>query len=279
MERSYEERASLYFYRRNRYAILLLLVLGFALGSAGYHRGGSHIFLYIGAAFAAMALWLWVRQRTVRVTGSEVDDAARRRFSAAELRRAALKELALAEEDVEGLRTELLQGYSPLGIKTEPLFRWDSQDERARSSNYQSTYVILDERHMYTYTEVRSLVDGEFYRGGRIWRFDAVAGCSLEAVPRLCMTAPEKEAGKVERPFRLLTIRGENGEKFGFAFGDTAPAARLVAAYITERIQQPEGAERSGTDRRPADAGPDIRSRRGKRAAEIGTIGDRLSDL
>ncbi|MBQ7491364.1 MAG: hypothetical protein IJT76_02015 [Clostridia bacterium] len=275
MERSYDEHAALYFRRGGGYSALFLLVLGFAVGTTGYHRGGKTVFLVIGAIFAVMAIWLWLRGARIKVTGAEVDAAARRRSVSPEaLRKAALKELALDEKKTAALQTVTLAGYTPLGIKTEPLLRWDESDGRARSSNYQQTCLLLGETLMYTYTEVRSLVDGEFYRRGRIWRFDAVTGCAAGQTARLCMTGPDKKTGQVEKPFRLLTVTGENGETFGFAFGEAeVKAAEETAGHVVRRIGTREKLPQEDGGGGPAPAGKKTK------AGEIGILVDRSGEL
>ena len=275
MERSYDEHAALYFRRGGGYSALFLLVLGFAVGTTGYHRGGKTVFLVIGAIFAVMAIWLWLRGARIKVTGAEVDAAARRRSVSPEaLRKAALKELALDEKKTAALQTVTLAGYTPLGIKTEPLLRWDESDGRARSSNYQQTCLLLGETLMYTYTEVRSLVDGEFYRRGRIWRFDAVTGCAAGQTARLCMTGPDKKTGQVEKPFRLLTVTGGNGETFGFAFGEAeVKAAEETAGHVVRRIGTREKLPQEDGGGGPAPAGKKTKS------GEIGILVDRSGEL
>ncbi|MBE6990309.1 MAG: hypothetical protein E7426_06160 [Ruminococcaceae bacterium] len=280
MERAYDERTGFYFYRKNRYSVLFLLVLGFAIGSVGYHQERGGVFLIIGIAFGLMAVWQWFRQRSVKVTGAEVDETAARCISEEKLERNAQVELALDQEDMEGLETLTLRGYAPMGIKTEPLFRVDPEDGRARSSNYQSTHFILEDTLLYTYTEVKSLIDSEFYSGGRVWRFDAVTGCGLEEMRRACVTTLRKENEKVERPFPVLMLRGENGEAFAFAFSEEfRAAAEHITQYVAQRIGAAGSADRPARGRHAAVRAPKTLSRKERRAVEIGTIGDSLDEL
>ena len=103
MERSYDERIVLYFYKKNITSALLLLILGFGIVSVGINRKDSYIFLIIGIIFAAMAVWMWIRQRFMQVKGVEVDGSADRFVENSALFTKALKELDLDEEDVRDL--------------------------------------------------------------------------------------------------------------------------------------------------------------------------------
>ncbi len=239
MERSYDERIVMYFCKKNISSALLLLILGFGIVSVGINREDSYIFIGIGVVFGVMAVWMWIRQRFISVKGTEVDDSAKKYMSKAQIRTKALKELEIDEEDIEGLDKLILKGYSPMGINTEPFFRVDREDGKARSSNYQITYFIMDETVMFTYSQTKSLIDSEFYGGEHVWRFKAIKECRIETVPKLCMTAPGKEEEKEEKTFNVLIIKGENKEIFGFAFDEEDRSiAEYIDGYINKRIQR-----------------------------------------
>ena len=277
MERSYDERIVLYFYKKNITSALLLLILGFGIVSVGINRKDSYIFLIIGIIFAAMAVWMWIRQRFMQVKGAEVDGSADRFVENSALITKALKELDLDEEDVRDLEQLTLQGYSPMAIATEPLFRVDSEDGKARSSNYQIAYFILDEEVMFTYTQAKSLVDSEYFDGGHIWRYKAITGSQIKEIPKLCMTAPEKEEGKIEKTFNVLVISGENGETFGFAFGeDDRNNAEYIMDHINKRAKKESRMRKPNSAKpRPKETLSDL-TKKDKRSYEIGIIGEEI---
>ncbi len=277
MERSYDERIVLYFYKKNITSALLLLILGFGIVSVGINRKDSYIFLIIGIIFAAMAVWMWIRQRFMQVKGAEVDGSADRFVENSALFTKALKELNLDEEDIRDREQLTLQGYSPMAIATEPLFRVDSEDGKARSSNYQIAYFILDEEVMFTYTQAKSLVDSEYFDGGHIWRYKAITGSQIKEIPKLCMTAPEKEEGKIEKTFSVLVISGENGETFGFAFGEEdRNNAEYIMDHINKRAKKESRMRKPNSAKpRPKEAPSDL-TKKDKRSYEIGIIGEEI---
>lgn len=277
MERSYDERVVLYFYKKNTTSSLLMLILGFGIISVGINRADSHIFVTIGALFGAMAVWMWIRQKYVRITGEEVDASVEKFFVEASIYANAFKEFNIEEEDIKGLEKLILRGYSPIGINTEPLFRWDNEDGKARSSNYQATLFIIDETVMFTYSQAKSLVDSEFFEGGRVWRYKAITDCEIKDIPKLCMTAPENEESKIEQTFSILLITGENKESYGFAFDDEW---RTTAEYINDCINRK--IRRENRMRKPKTPRHEVRidatslSRREKESIEIGFIGEEI---
>lgn len=279
MERAYDERTVLYFYRKNRASAILLLVLGFATGSIGLNRKGSYVFLMIGIAFVIMSLWLWVRQRFIHIKGEEVDRSVCRHMSEESVRKKALEKFDLDEEDLDDLQGLVLRGYTPLGIDTEPIFRWDTDDGTARSSNYQMTYFIMDKEIMFTYSQVRSLVDPESFDGGRVWRFNAIRSSEIGTVSKMCMTAPGRVENQAEGFFNMLFITDENNGSFGFAFAeDDRGAAEYIDGYINKMLKL-TGGIRKPSKGAAAETEKKTLSRRERRALEIGPIGGEIKEI
>ncbi len=280
MERSYDEKVILYFYRKSRASAFLLFVLGFGIGSVGFNREDSHLFFIIGILFGLMGVWLLIRQRFLKIKGEEVDRSVTRYVDGVALEKRALRELDLDKSDVEGLKKITLQGYCPIGINTEPIFRWDNDDHMARASNFQATYFILDEKIMFTYSFVKSLVDSEYYESGRIWRLVSITSASIEKVSKLCMTAPEKEEDKVEAEFNMLMITNENHEHFGFAFDEKyMEDAEMIVEYINERSKKTNGMRKPKVKKSLTEEEISNLTKKERKEIEIGLIGDSMGEI
>ena len=196
----------------------------------------------------------------------------------------ALEALNLDEEDLENLESMVITGYTVSPIKTEPLFRWDEEDQTARSSNYQMTLFLLDETIMFTYTQVHSLVDSEYADGSHIWRYAAITDCQLSKVVRRCVINPRKQEEKTEARFNEMTITGENGERYIYAFTeDQRENAELLQDVILERAAK-RARMRKANIKKSGDIhiSEDVKallSKQEKKSVDIGIIGDDLKDL
>ena len=159
MDRTYDERNLIYFCKRASSSVLFLAILAFAIGSVGYSRENGWIYMTIAVVFAAMAVWTLLKPNFIKIKGKDIDESAEKLMERTQLLKSALDAFDLEEENLENLESMVLTGYAVSPIKTEPLFRWDEEDQTARSSNYQMTLFLLDETIMFTYTQVHSLGD------------------------------------------------------------------------------------------------------------------------
>lgn len=152
--------------------------------------------MVIAVIFAAMAVWTLLKPNFIKVDGKYIDESADKLMQRTQLLKNALEALNLDEEDLENLESMVITGYTVSPIKTEPLFRWDEEDQTARSSNYQMTLFLLDETIMFTYTQVHSLVDSEYADGSHIWRYAAITDCPAQQSSTQMCYQPAQARGK-----------------------------------------------------------------------------------
>lgn len=286
MDRTYDERNLLYFCKRPNSSVLLLTILAFAMGSVGYGRESTGwIYMIMAAGFTLMAVWTYVKPRFIKIRGKDIDQTAEALMERTQLIKNALEALNLEEEDMERLESLVLTGYTAAAIKTEPLFRWDKEDDTARSSNYQMTLFLLDDTIMFSYAQVHSLVDSEYADSSHIWRYAAITDCRLGKVVRRCVINPRKEEEKTEGEFCELTITGENGEKFVYAFSeDQREDAELLRDVLLERANKRSRMRKINTkkdkdDMRISENVKALLSKQEKKSVKIGFIGDDIRDL
>ena len=284
MERTYDERNLLYFCKRANSSALFLAILAFAIGSVGYSRDNSWIYLVIAALFAAMAVWTLVKASFIKVRGADVDETSEKLMERTQLIKSAIDALDLEEEDLERLESMVVTGYTVLPIKTEPLFRWDEEDQTARSSNYQMTLFLLDETIMFTYTQVHSLVDSEYASNSHIWRYAGITDCTVGKVTRRCVVNPRKQEEKTEGKFNEMVVVGENGERFVYAFmEDQREDVEILQDTILERAQRRAKLRKANikknTDVQISESVKAMLSKQEKKSVEIGIIGDDIKDL
>ena len=240
--------------------------------------------MVIAVIFAAMAVWTLLKPNFIKVDGKYIDESADKLMQRTQLLKNALEALNLDEEDLENLESMVITGSTVSPIKTEPLFRWDEEDQTARSSNYQMTLFLLDETIMFTYTQVHSLVDSEYADGSHIWRYAAITDCQLSKVVRRCVINPRKQEEKTEARFNEMTITGENGERYIYAFTeDQRENAELLQDVILERAAK-RARMRKANIKKSGDIhiSEDVKallSKQEKKSVDIGIIGDDLKDL
>lgn len=285
MDRTYDEKNLLYFCKRASSSVFLLAILAFLMWSVGFSREeGGWIWMVIAVIFAAMAVWTLLKPNFIKVDGKYIDESADKLMQRTQLLKNALEALNLDEEDLENLESMVITGYTVSPIKTEPLFRWDEEDQTARSSNYQMTLFLLDETIMFTYTQVHSLVDSEYADGSHIWRYAAITDCHLSKVVRRCVINPRKQEEKTEARFNEMTITGENGERYIYAFTeDQRENAELLQDVILERAAK-RARMRKANIKKSGDIhiSEDVKallSKQEKKSVDIGIIGDDLKDL
>ena len=282
MSRSFDERIALYFVKNISTATLFLLVMAMLFIGVGYSRGLTNAYFLIGILL--FVLWIWQLIRTVfsEVKGSQVDASADKFRETTNLIKNAYTALNVSEEDMKEAQMLRMDGYCCLPIETEPLFRWDEEEQKARSSNYQLTCFFLDKGLFLTYTEVKSLVDTEFYEGSHIWRFAGITDVIIEKIPHRCRITNKRDSEKVEKEFDVLTIIGENGERLSYAIGE---GQMETAEYIREEVM---GTKQTQSKlRKPVrKAQPkqividyDSLDKREKNALQVGMIGDDMGDI
>lgn len=288
MDRAYDERNLLYFCKRARSSVILLLILSFGMGSVGYTKDGGEVFLVLAGAFALMALWQVLKVRIICVKGTEVDASAEKISSRVNLARNAQEALNLDKENVEPLQCIMLKGYTVQPIETIPLLRWDEDDQKARSSNWQMSLFFLDETIMFSYTEIHSLVDSEYADSNNIWRYASITECVLDTVTERCVVHSRRQEEKKEGSFNRLLIKGENGEAFAFAFDEQSrEAAELLVTWICCKIRKKARLRKPGkvgkaeeTHRERSKWLPQANlSRYEQKSLGIGFIGNRLDAI
>ena len=282
MSRSFEERIVLYFVKNISTATLFLLVMAVLFTGVGYARGLTNAYFLIGLLL--FVLWIWQLIRTIfsEVKGSQVDASAEKFKETTNLIKNAHTALNVSEEDLKDAQLLRMDGYCCLPIETEPLFRWDEAEQKVRSSNYQLTCFFLDKGLLLTYTEVKSLVDTEFYEGSHIWRFAGITDVIIEKIPQRCRITNKRDSEKAEKTFDVLTIIGENGERLSYAIG----AEQMeTAEYIRETVlgsRQSESRLRKPIRKaQPKQVVIDYDSldKREKNALQVGMIGDDMGDI
>lgn len=286
MDRAYDEKIVLYFYRKSGSSTLFLLLLGFAFTGVGAAGGGRIVFLIIGIAFIVLGVWQGIRSRFVHVGGAEVDESARKFETGSSLCQNALAALEISEEDAEHMQIETLSGYCCFPIDTQPLLRWDEEDQKLRSSNFQRTIFFADKEMFLTYSETKSLVDSEYRSAPHIWRYAGIKNVKIESAEVQCALTSDKDSKKVAKTFECLTIRGENGEYFAYSFDSSMkPEAEKIRDMIFSHISQPgsdgnnDGAgvpNRVGADRK---AGNAAGARSSNTEVSVGIIGDAMKDI
>lgn len=282
MSRSFDERIILYFVKRITTATLFLFVMAVLFTGIGYTRGITSAYFIIGIVM--FFLWIWQLGRTLfaEVKGYEVDSYAERFMQSTNLIKNAYNSLDVDEEYMADAKVLQMDGYCCAAIDTEPLYRWDQEDQTARSSNYQRTCFFLDKGLLLTYTEVKSLVDSEYNDSSHIWRIAGIRDVLIEKIPQRCRITPKKESEKIVKEFDTLTIIDENGKKLSYAIG---PEQMETAEYIRDRIlskKQTESKLRKPVKKsqpQKVSVNYDSLEKREKQALNVGLIGDELDDL
>lgn len=282
MNRSFEERIILYFVKKISTANAFLFIMSMLFSGIGYGRGLSSAYFLIGILL--FLLWIWQMFRTIftEVKGSQVDASAEKFMRTTNLVKNAYESLNVDEEDVAGAELHRMDGYCCLPIETEPLFRWDENDQKTRSSNYQQTVFFLDKGLLLTYTEVKSLVDTEFYKGSHIWRIAAITDIIIEKIPQRCRVTSKRESEKVVREFNVLTIIGENGERLSYAIGqgqmETAEyikSAVMGTKHIQSKLRKP--VRKAQPKQIVIDY--DSLDKNEQKALQVGMIGDDMGEI
>lgn len=283
MSRAFDERIVLYFIKKVSTTTMFLFVMAILFAGVGYSRGTNNPFFIIGVMMFVMWLWQLIRTLFTTVKGTEVDESVERFKSNTNLMKNAYDALNLDDDEVNNAERIQLDGYCCAPIETEPLFRWDEEEQRVRSSNYQLSCFFLDKGVLLTYTEVKSLVDTEFYENSHIWRFAGITDVAIEKIPCRCRTSSKRDGEKVEKEFDVLTITGENGEKLSYAIG---PNQMEIAEHIRDvilgenqsksRLRKPV---RKGLNTRPVAVDFDSLDKNEQKTLQVGLIGDELKDL
>lgn len=239
MERTYDEKNLIYFCKRARSSALMLLILSFGMGSIGYTRDGTHVFLVIAAVFATMAIWQFIKVKIIRVTGAEIDESATRIKERVNLVKNAAVAFNLEQDDLERLNIISFSGYTPRAIETEALLRYDNEDEKARSSNYQLSVFFLDESIMFAYTETHSLVDSEYTDSSRIWRYVTINNCEIDCEKERCLVDVNRPEERKDGTFDRIILYGENGEAFAYYYEkENTEAAELLERWLQAKIKK-----------------------------------------
>jgi len=282
VNRSFEERIILYFVKKISTANAFLFIMSMLFTGIGYGRGLTSAYFLIGILL--FVLWVWQMFRTIftEVKGSQVDASAEKFMQTTTLEKNAYESLNVDEEDVAGAEMLRMDGYCCLPIETEPLFRWDENDQKTRSSNYQQTVFFLDKGLLLTYTEVKSLVDTEFYKGSHIWRIASITDIIIEKIPQRCRITSKRESEKVVKEFDVLTIIGENGERLSYAIGqgqmETAEYIKL-AVMGTKHIQSKLRKPLRKAQPKQIVIDYDSLDKNEQKALQVGMIGDDMGEI
>ena len=282
MSRSFDEIIVLYFIKKISTATMFLFVMSMLFMGVGYGRGVTSVYFIVGIILFLLWIWQLIRTLFSEVKGSQVDESAEKFKQSTNLIKKAHESLNIDEEDLKDAQVLRMDGYCCLPIETEPLFRWDEKDQRVRSSNYQLTAFFLDKGLLLTYTEVKSLVDSEYFEGSHIWRFAGITDVIIEKIPQRCRITSKRDGEKTEKDFDVLTIIGENGERLSYAIGQ---GQMETAEYIRDAIMGPK--ETQSRLRKPVrKAQPkqividyDSLDKKEKNALQVGMIGDDLGDI
>lgn len=289
MNRLTDDIFARYFRKQAVASLIFFFVVGAALCAAGFNSEGSRMFLIIGVLFFVMAGAQFIRDRVVKVSGSQIDEHIKEMVRGIKLRRNALEKLCIEDADVENAKVATLQGFSGEPIDTAPYMKNDALDGRPRTSNYQLSMLFFCRDRFYTYSDMRSLVDKERRESGKMWRYGNVESCYIETVER---TFPIKKDGSETDTavFRYLTVTGRKGEHFCFAFDGTDDGetnANAVIDFLAERVAIARG---NRADAEPVeevvanafferDNTTGLRGSREKRVSDIGRIGDSMGEL
>ena len=282
MSRSFDEIIVLYFIKKISTATMFLFVMSMLFMGVGYGRGVTSVYFIVGISLFLLWIWQLIRTLFSEVKGSQVDESAEKFKQSTNLIKKAHESLNIDEEDLKDAQVLRMDGYCCLPIETEPLFRWDEKDQRVRSSNYQLTAFFLDKGLLLTYTEVKSLVDSEYFEGSHIWRFAGITDVIIEKIPQRCRITSKRDGEKTEKDFDVLTIIGENGERLSYAIGQ---GQMETAEYIRDAIMGPK--ETQSRLRKPVrKAQPkqividyDSLDKKEKNALQVGMIGDDMGDI
>lgn len=282
MSRSFDEKILWYFYKRASSSVLFLLILTAAFISVGYAKEESRIFFILGFFLLAIAVWQMIRASLSDIGGEEVDSSAQHFMNNINLEQDFIYAFSMGRAEYDNLRKIILHGYCCFGIETEPLYRWDSEEGIARSSNYQVTCFGLDRDTVFIYTEIKSLVDSEYCDQSRIFKISGIESAEISKISRSCAVSAKKNSERVTEDFDALIIYLQNGEKYAFAVGkEQMEEAVCIRDFILERKQK------AGRLRKPVLKVSAERaveeccsySRKEKAAAVIGLIGDKMRDL
>jgi len=277
MGRVTEDDSLRYFYHRSLSSTIFLLILGFAFFSVGYGKNKNVVFFLIGGIFLVLAIWWVVRNRRA-VPGERIDALAQDMARRANIRKEALEYLRLSTEQCDETDTWTLDGYCAEPIDTQPLLRLDYSDGRARSSNYQMSFILVGVSRLCTFSIVRSLVDEEEFKGGEETPFDEIADLRLQTLQRLCESTGKGSAKQVA-DFHYLELVRKDGSRFLFSVGRDQIAA---CGELVEKVLTQMKIERSGHEEEQAPIekreGEYVRSGGGT-SDKVGLIGQELHDL
>lgn len=233
MDRRVDERNILYFYKHAVSSLIFLMVLTFAFVSLGYAKENGKLFIIIGIIFFGITVYQFISPYLKKVSGKELDESAYGIVKRTKLQSNAVESLGIDEDIVESAIYSILSGYCPHPIKTEPLFRFDKEDGRARSSAYQLSILFIGDDTLYTYTQVNSLVDKEYMDGSQIWSFKSIKDCRLDTCVMSCFEQPGQTGAKRDGNFEEIVIESINGKKLCFA---VEPSQREKAEKTVEII-------------------------------------------
>lgn len=280
MERSSDERLILYFLKNAKNSAVFMAILAFAFISVGYAKERGEIFFIIGILFFAIALWQLMKPNIIKVPGSEVDQKAAESIKLPDIKASALDEFGIEEEDVSNAEIITLEGYCPFPIETEPLYRYDETDLKARSSNYQISCFIIDGNVIFAYSRVKSLIDKERNESGHIWRLSNIKNCELSEEFRLCPISPKADSMKNNMPFPTLIITGENNEAFYYSFGETdRNKAQKLQLRIGWQLKKGNRLRKPIQHKKAEVIDFDKLDKKDKQKAEIGLIRESLDEM
>jgi len=282
MSRSFDIRILWYFFKSPSSTTFFLTILAVALALVGFIKEDGLVLIILGVGFFLINLWQLFRGWFTHVKGCEVDDSAKRFMDNLNLKQCVINSLEIAPEMLEEIEYSVLHGYCCVGIETQPLFRWDEEDQQARSSNYQLTYFGLDREVLFAYTTVKSLVDAEFSETSHIWKIADLASVEVHDMIRDCKIDAKKNSEVRKAEFPVLLVNCENGDEFIFAFRrEQTEAAYRVVRHVSELKGKANKMRMPGKKSSMAKFSlkwEDL-SKKQKKALQIGIIGDVLGTI
>lgn len=283
MNRSYDERILWYFFRSISSATLFMIILAGSITFVGLVKEDGVIFITLGIIFFLIAIWQVLRGYISLVKGEEVDASAEKFMRNIRFERNAMNALSLDEDEFEEIERVTLHGYCCFGIETEPMYRWDARDERARSSNYQVTCLCMEKGFLFAYSVVKSLVDTEYSENAHVWNINELEYAEIRNIYRDCSVDATKGSDIRKEGFLTLVVRNKKYEEFAYAIGIEQKA--LAESVVTYVMKSKERAARMRMPGKKLTGGESAKmqwkdlSKRQRNAINIGIIEDKFHDL
>lgn len=240
-----EEQAIQYFTRKSSIMVWIVGIIGLAMVYIGFFRERrSLLFAAVGFVMIGLCLYEVISQKLHKRSGRDLDAIVEELQSRQNVWGDAMRELCLDPADVSDYEPFYLEGYSAAPIHTRPYCRRDDEDGLLRTSNYQDSLFLLGKDRFYVYSSVRSLVDRERARTGRMWHYGRVGEARIvqeELTYAVGGSSEKRETSEI----RYLLLKDRNGQSYSFAFDRSddpqAGVEALLAALKRNAAARAEG--------------------------------------